>query len=311
MKRTLPVIALLLAAVFSMPASGGSSAADAATQFVEVAGNRIAYRSIGTGAPMILLTRMRGTLDTWDPLFLDELAKSNRVITVDYPGVGYSAGRLPGDIGQTAGFVVEFAQALGLARFGLLGWSWGGTVAQTLVVEHPGRVTHAVLIGTLPPGPDGIPPQPAFLERAFKPVNDLDDEVVLFFEPASAASRAAAKASYDRIHARPGVAGRIPSTKAEIEAYLAAAAAYRKDAPGRLQKLKATSTPLLVISGDNDTSTPVENWFSLKGQLPTAQLLVYPRAGHGPQHQHPALVAAQIALFQGPQPPAPEPGRTP
>ena len=247
---------------------------------------------------MILLNRMRGTLDTWDPLFLDQLAQSNRVITVDYPGVGHSGGTLPGDIGQVAAFVANFADAVGVDRFVLTGWSWGGTVAQTFLVEHPGRATHAVLIGTVPPGKGGVPIQQAFLDRAFKPVNDLDDEIVLFFEPRSAASRAAAKGSHERIHARQGVAEKIPSKPAEIQAFLDAAATYREDAPGRLAKLMTMRTPILVISGDNDISTAVENWFALKGRIPNAHLIVYPESGHGPQHQYPELAAAQIALFQ-------------
>src|SRR5262245_29223878 len=202
------------------------TAAAAPTRYVQVGPDRIGYRSIGAGPPLLLLTRMRGTLDTWDPLFLDELAKTHRAITVDYPGVGYSSGTLPAGIGAAADFVAALATALELDRFVLLGWSWGGTVAQTFVVEHPSRAMHAILLGTNPPGElvKGI--QPAFIERAFRPVNDLDDETVLFFEPRSAVSRAAARASRERIYARPGVADKIPSTQAEIGAYLAAAADY-------------------------------------------------------------------------------------
>ncbi len=247
---------------------------------------------------MLLLTRMRGTLDTWDPLFLDELAKANRVITVDYPGVGYSSGTLPPQIGEVADFVAAFADAMKLEKFVLLGWSWGGTVAQTFIVEHPGRATHAVLIGTAPPGPGGVPIQQAFLDRAFKPINDFDDEVVLFFEPKSAVSRAAAKASNERIYARTGVTEKIPSTPEQIKRYLSAAATYREDAAGRLQKLMVTRTPILIISGDNDISTAVENWFGLKGKIPNAHLIVYPESGHAPQHQYPELAAAHIAQFQ-------------
>lgn len=290
--------ALLLVALTSAPLLASTNAASTPNRFVAVAGDRIAYRSIGDGQPMLLLTRMRGTLDTWDPLFLDELAKSNRVITVDYPGVGYSSGKLPPQIGQVADFVAAFADAIELDEFVLLGWSWGGTVAQTFIVEHPGRVTHAVLIGTAPPGRNRVPIQQAFLDRAFKPVNDLDDEVVLFFEPESAVSRAAAKVSRDRIYARRGVDDKIPSTPNEIQAYLDAAATYHEDAPGRRGKLMLSRTPMLVISGDNDISTAVENWFALNRKIPNAHLIVYPESGHAPQHQYPQLAAAQIALFQ-------------
>jgi pimeloyl-ACP methyl ester carboxylesterase len=298
MKVLLRILALALGALVTASSLAQQSAAHAPNQFVDVAGNRIAYRSIGQGTPMLLLTRMRGTLDTWDPLFLDELAKSNRIVTMDYPGVGHSSGTLPSQIGQVAEFVVAFADAMKLDRFALLGWSWGGTVAQTLIVEHPGRATHAVLIGTAPPGKGGVPIQQAFLDRAFKPVNDLDDETVLFFEPRSARSRAAAKASNERIYARAGVTEKIPSTSEEIQAYLEAAATYREDAAGRRDKLTITRTPILIISGDNDISTAVENWFALKGKIPNAHLIVYPESGHAPQHQYPELAAAQIAQFQ-------------
>lgn len=298
MKLFVALMFILAGTLIASPGLAKQTAASAPNQFVELNGNRIAYREVGKGPALLLLTRMRGTLDTWDPLFLDELSKSNRVITVDYPGVGHSSGVLPAQIGQVADFVGAFADAMKLERFVLLGWSWGGTVAQTFIVEHPGRATHVVLIGTAPPGQGGVPIQQAFLDRAFKPVNDLDDEIVLFFEPRSAASRAAAEASNKRIYQRSGVAQKIPSKPEEIQAYLQAAATYREDASGRLEKLKTTRTPILIISGDNDISTAVENWFALKGKIPNAHLIVYPESGHAPQHQYPELAAAQIALFQ-------------
>jgi pimeloyl-ACP methyl ester carboxylesterase len=279
------------------PQIGGDMAASAPTQYVQIGGDKIAYRSIGTGKPMVLITRMRGTLDTWDPLFLDELAKNNRIITVDYPGVGHSEGKLPPGIGQAADFVVAFADAMKLGNFILLGWSWGGTVAQTVVVEHPARVTHAILVGTAPPGKRAVDIQQAFIDRAFKPVNDLDDEIVLFFEPRSEFSRKMAKESRDRIRVRPGVDEKIPSTPEAIKAYLAAAEEYHADEAGRLQRLMVTRTPLLIISGDNDISTAADNWFALNRKIPNAHLVVYPESGHAPQHQYPQLAAEQVASF--------------
>src|SRR5688572_23863855 len=165
----------------------------APTQTIDVGADRIGYRSIGRGSPIVLANRMRGTLDTWDPLFLATLAQEHEVITFDYPGVGYSTGKLPGDIGDAAHFVDDFTRALGIGPYASLGWSWGGMVAQALVLARPERVTHGIFVGTNPPGAVEIQIQQAFLDRAFKPINDLDDEIVLFFEPKSEASRAAAK----------------------------------------------------------------------------------------------------------------------
>jgi len=213
------------------------------TEYVDVDGSAIGYRTIGSGTPLVLLNRMRGTLDTWDPLFLDELAQAQRVVVVDYPGTGYSAGALPGDLGQ---------------------------VAQALLLQHPEAVSHAVLVGTTPPGPGQAEIQKVWLERALKPVNDLDDEIVLFFEPASEASGRAAARSHERIYARPDVVSKIPARQEEFQAFLC---------------------------GDNDTSVPAANWYPLIGRIPRAQLIVLPESGHGPQHQYPELSARYVTAF--------------
>jgi pimeloyl-ACP methyl ester carboxylesterase len=295
MKTMLLAFLGLVASVAGSPAVAQQSAVSAPTRYVDVGDSKIAYRTVGSGAPMILVNRMRGTLDTWDPLFLDELAKSNRIITVDYPGIGYSTGTLPSDLGKAVEFVAGFSAAIKVDRFVLLGWSWGGFVAQGFVLTHPARATHAILVGTNPVGPNDVPIQQAFLDRAFKAVNDAADEEVLFFDPTSPASRKAAKASHERIYARPGVAEKIPSKQEEIQAYLHTAASFRDEATR--QKLLASRTPMLVLCGDKDISTPVENWFPLNAKLPNAHLVVYPESGHAPQHQYPELAATHVAMF--------------
>ncbi len=67
--------------------------------------------------------------------------------------------------------------------------------------------------------------------------------------------------------------------------------------PLLLKKLKATQTPILILCGDNDTSVLVENWYPLIGEIPRGQLIVFPEAGHGPQHQYPVLSARYVAAF--------------
>jgi pimeloyl-ACP methyl ester carboxylesterase len=269
----------------------------AETRYANIEGERVAYRTVGSGNPLILANRMRGTLDTWDPLFIDTLAEANQVITFDYTGTGYSSGNLPREMSGVAQLIVHLADALGLGTFAIGGWSWGGAATQTTVVEHPHRVTHAVLMGTNPPSKAEYPIRDVFLERAFKPVTDLDDEVVLFFEPASEHSRAAAKLSHERIHARPDVDSKIPTSKEEIEAFIGTFIAFQEDKLGRLDALAKSSVPMLILAGDNDPSTDTRNWLPLIGKLRSAQFNIFPEAGHGPQHQYPTLIARYIAAF--------------
>lgn len=82
------------------------------THYAEIDNRQIAYRKLGSGEPIILANRFRGTLDTWDPLFLELLAERNTVITFDYPGIGYSEGKLPLTIEDTAAELIKLADYL-------------------------------------------------------------------------------------------------------------------------------------------------------------------------------------------------------
>jgi hypothetical protein len=50
--------------------------------FTHLNGTRFAYRCFGRpdGVPLVLLSRFRGTMDDWDPLFVDALAEARPVI---------------------------------------------------------------------------------------------------------------------------------------------------------------------------------------------------------------------------------------
>ncbi|MEW5676037.1 alpha/beta hydrolase [Flavobacterium enshiense] len=291
------MIGITLLSIMSIQLSNAQTAATAKTQYVEINGDKIAYRSFGKGSPIVLANRMRGTLDTWDPLFLDGLAKTHRVITFDYPGIGYSTGTLPTDMSKVAKFVKDFTATIKVQKFAMLGWSWGGFVTQTTLLEYPNSVTHAVLVGTAPPGiKNDLPIQQKWVERALKPVNNLEDEEILFFEPDSEFSRRMAKESRDRIYARPGVVDKIASTMDIFQLFLKGHEKFKEDM-NRREELTKTNIPILIICGDNDTSVPAEHWYKLSGKFKNAQILVYPESGHGPQHQYPELSAQYIDQF--------------
>ncbi|MDC0713838.1 alpha/beta hydrolase [Stigmatella sp. ncwal1] len=268
------------------------------TRFAEVKGRRIAYRDIGQGLPIILCLRFRGVLDSWDPAFLDALAVNHRVITFDYSGLGQSTGKpsyLRVNMAQDA---VDLADALGLEQFIIGGWSLGGIAAQVVARLHPERILKNILIGTTPPGKVRVGPKPVFYERALKPVNDLDDETVLFFHPESQKSRAAAVASHNRIAARTtDVSPAIPIDTVLKLLDESKGEDIFVDDNGYRDFLKTTHIPALVISGDHEIVFPVENWFDVVPETKSVHLLVLPQMGHGPQHEAPQICADLITSF--------------
>jgi len=272
------------------------NALNSKTEYADVSGRKIAYRSIGKGDPIILVNRFRGTLDTWDPLFLDQLAEKYRVITFDYSGIGYSTGTLPTDLKDVAKDVKDLADFLKIKKTIIMGWSYGGLVTQVATLQYSDLITQTVLLGTGPPGERVVPLEQAFLDVALKPINDFNDEIVLFFEPTSDESKKQAKASHDRIAKRLDVS-KIPSTMDVFQLYFQGSAGLTEDKENFKEKLKSTKTPILIISGDHDISFAVENWYPLIRKLSTAQLIVLPQTGHAPQHQHVTLVVNYIDNF--------------
>jgi pimeloyl-ACP methyl ester carboxylesterase len=275
-----------------------AKAVSAPTLFAESKGRRLAYRTLGHGQPIVLCLRYRAVMDEWDPLFLDSLAANGlQVVIFDYSGLGQSTGERTYNPMALAQDAVDLIEALDLKDVIISGWSLGGMAAEVAVAFHSDRISHAVLIGTTPPGRLVKPAEQLFFDTATKPDYTLEDNTILFFEPASATSRASSEASVARI------AARVDDRSPRVDPYWAkenlsegpANPIFPADAV--LDALKATKIPLLHIGGDHDIIFPVENWYALNGELSTLQLLTFPASGHGPHHQYPEACADYIATF--------------
>ena len=155
---------------------------------------RFTYRRMGPrgGVPLVLLHRFRGTIDWWDPSFLDYLATEHDVILFDNVGIGYSTGEPRDSVKGFAEGAIEFIQALGLSTVDLLGWSLGGIVAQEVALRRPELVRKLVVAGSAPGG--RVPGMPDMSEEVLRimanPDADENDLLYLFY-PETDAARAA------------------------------------------------------------------------------------------------------------------------
>jgi len=276
------------------------TALTAPNQFVEAGERRIAYRTFGSGPDLVLAVRFRGTMDVWDPLFLDKLAEKFTVTIFDYRGLGHSTGEASYAKGDMAQDILDLVDGLGMEKVILGGWSIGGHAVQVFTAMHPERVSHLIAIGTMPPGLMIKPFEPLFFQTAWMPEYGPQEEYILFFEPESATSRRLADASLARIAARDEVFDKATPFDVFIHSVEAASDPTTPfpDPVGVYNDFfRTTDIPVLALSGDHDIIFPVENWYALNDQWPTLFVLTFPESGHGPHHQYPEMAAGMIASF--------------
>ena len=111
-------------------------------------GRQLGYCVVGKGKPVIYF---HGTASSrLEALLLRELASNAglQIIGVDRPGYGLSTFNPRRELQDFNSDVNFLADHLGLERFGVLGWSGGGTFALAYLACYPERVTKAVIVGT-------------------------------------------------------------------------------------------------------------------------------------------------------------------
>ena len=122
------------------------------------------------GFPIILLHGFPDDVRAWDGVAAPLASKGYRVIVPYLRGYGPTRFREPSAprmaeqaaIGQD---LIDLADALGLSRFAVAGYDWGGRAACIAAALHPERVRAAVFIGGYSIQDTLAPPQPAAPER--------------------------------------------------------------------------------------------------------------------------------------------------
>ena len=271
----------------------------APTRFVEVDGDRFAYRRWGNAStdepPLFFLQHFRGGMDHWDPLMTDGLAAGREVILYNGRGVASSSGKPRRRIEHMADDAAAVIGALGLRKVDVLGFSLGGYQAQDLTRRHPDRVRKLMLLGTGPRGgnPDS---DPGVLERAPRPVPTVEDFLFLFFGR-SAAAQQAGRDFWQRRHQR--VDQDPPSSTEVMQAQIESNMHYlpKLDPQDPFAHLREIQQPTFILNGVDDVMIPTINSWSMAQNIPNAQLFVYPDAGHAAQFQYPERFLKHAVQF--------------
>jgi pimeloyl-ACP methyl ester carboxylesterase len=253
--------------------SSSASVTSAPALTVRTALGTVGYRVVGSGPPLVLIMGYGGTMQTWDPRFVDALAQYYRVVVFDNAGVG-STQTLPGTltIDAMADQTSALIDALHLGRPDVLGWSMGGMIAQALAVRHPAQVRRLVLCGTYPgTGTTAVPTQAAI--QALTSGNPQQVMADLFPADQAMAFDAFTAGLSEYPAATPPAAATIAAQGRAILRWWAAT-----DPAGR--QGATISAPTLVADGAVDRMVPVANDYALAKLIPGARLVLYPDAGH-------------------------------
>lgn len=264
------------------------------TSFIDVAGERLAYRDLGDDAPgttpLLVLVHLAATLDEWDPAVIDPLAAGRRVIAVDLPGVGRSTGVVPRTIAGMADAARAFVHALGLTQVDVLGFSMGGMVAQQLVLDEPTLVRRLILTGTGPVGGDGIAHTGGgayiYWDMARAAVLRTDVKELLFFTRDRAAI-ARARAYLERIGRRRRGAAPDHDEPIALRSFQRQAAAVQDWGRRAPQDLGAITAPPLIVNGDHDRMVPSRLSLDMHERIRGSELVIYRGAGHGSLVEYP------------------------
>ena len=269
----------------------------APTLIVETAAGRIAYRRIGPdgGVPLVFLNRFRGTMDDWDPALVDRVARERGVILFDAPGVARSGGAPATTLRGWAGNAATFVRALGLDRVDVLGFSFGGLVAQELTLTEPALVRRLVIAGSGAGHVEGAGVNPAAIAVATKPVNSDEDFLFLFFRD-TPGSQAAGRAYRARLRQRADAFAAMADETA-WRGMLAAAGDVGTPETSLLTRSGAIRQPVLVANGVEDIMIPTFQSYALAQVIPDARLVIYPDSGHGFLFQHADAFADEVRRF--------------
>ena len=261
-------------------------------------GIELAYERFGDlGAPPVLLVMGLGTqMLGWDDGFCAELvARGLQATRFDNRDVGLSShfpgaptpdvsAAISGDassasytLSDMAGDTVGLLDALGLDSAHIVGASMGGMIAQTIAIEHPGRVRSLTSIMSTTGDASVGQPTPQALGALLSPPASTREEAIdrtvsIFrvigspgfeFDEAELCERAGL--SYDRADDPLGVTRQLVAIIASGD---------------RTARLRSIDVPTLVLHGAEDPLVDVSGGRATAQAVPDAELVVIGGMGH-------------------------------
>jgi pimeloyl-ACP methyl ester carboxylesterase len=219
---------------------------------------------VGTGEPLLILHGWGSGGDLMMPI-ADRLEDRHRCYVVDFPGHGGTAEpEEPWSVEDFADWTKMLMDRLGIERADVIGHSHGGRVAITLAADYPERVHRLVLVASA-----GIRSPRTFASwlrvRRFKFVRRLAHASILPSSWRVGMNDWVGRQGSDDYRAASGV---MRSTLVRL---------VNSDAGEQLRRVAAST---LLVWGDKDDQTPIEQGRVMQGLLKDSGLVVLEGGGH-------------------------------
>jgi pimeloyl-ACP methyl ester carboxylesterase len=250
---------------------------------ITINGLAVNFKTFGEGKPVLIIHGWGGKSDSW--IRVGELLAEEgfKVIVPDLPGFGKSGEpKNPWKIEDYLRFVENFADGLKINQFYLIGHSMGGGLAAMYAAECPRKIQSLILCDS------------AVIRK-----ERLD------WRQSCAKRMALAKKLLIRL---PFAGGIVPLAQ-KLVYRLAGVQDYHQASPimketfasiikEDLQKYAAAvKIPTLIVWGERDKSTPIEDAYTLQHLINGSRLSVVEGSGHNPHRQFPEQLAEIILNF--------------
>lgn len=245
---------------------------DSVRRLVTVGGLRLNVSVSGRAGetPLVLLGGIGAPLELWEPF---RLAFGSETVAIDAPGVGGSE-KLPWpySMRKIARVFDSLLDQMGYGVVDVLGFSWGGGVAQHLALIRGQRLRRLVLVST-GYGVGSVPADPSALLHLLTPARYFSQGHFLRVAPSL-------------------YGGETRRNPEHLPGQAAVRSARRPSAVGYLHQVAAAATwmalPLLpfiqsdtlVLTGDDDPIIDVKTAQVMAAVLPHGRIHVVPGAGH-------------------------------
>jgi pimeloyl-ACP methyl ester carboxylesterase len=249
----------------------------------------IAYWTLGDGLPVVLLHPFPAHHEFWLPV-AEALAARYRVILPDLRGHGESsAGEGPATMEKHAADIVRVMDDAGAGRAPLIGVSIGGYALFEFWRRHRARVAGLGLCNTKAPA-DSAEARVGRLQAAS---DVLERGTEPFFE--TMIPRLLGKTTRET---RPDlVEGALAMMRKMSPDDVAQVQRGMAERPDSVETLKTINVPTLLVTGDEDIMTGVNETELMRQHIPVSQLRVIPKAGHYSPWEQPGEAASLLRQF--------------